>query len=632
MPFGDVDTASAYLMRRLEMARNATQLPFSAQFDLARTPLSDDELEDTIDLFRDAPRERMGWGLADQFGELMSRAPNSVQVEDIKALQTNLLAQGYLPPEYTPSGTWGASDYAAFRRFDRDNREEQMAGHHWYSAPMESGMRAITNTLPSRVFQGIVGAAKGTVFQAPETATRVGLAGGALGGALIGTAIAPGVGTLVGGGIGAAVGFFSDLFTEQEGEEGQSVPQSILDALSPFEEYSQGGPKAFWEDLGFVLTAASLAAGGAGIVRGVGAATDALAAARLSPELGTGRVFAAGAGGAAETTVQAAQPASFLRAALQPTAAAGKQELGIMGTILRAAETKALGGTPGALTATMERFSPISFVNRIGPQVALKTFTGLSQAQMGARLFGGIGMGSSSKFVEARTAMEATLGRDLTEDELAEISKKTASSTIEQEISDAPMLKSGINIPLLGDAVDLASFALYPEKLLPFSGTRIAAGTTSLLGDTALAPFVHAVQHGTDLSVGEARAKVKDLLSPVDNAWMRADYGINFEARQAVAKRFPGSSEEAFMNRALRGARGRDPHHRQGDGRGRQERNARAGHGVQPHRPRDVHRRADPSGLDEQRSGPPEELEGRQRGGSSHRARGRREHAVPPRQ
>lgn len=140
-----------------------------------------------------------------------------------------------------------------------------------------------------------MGSAKGLAIRAPETAERVGLAGGAAGGAVIGAAagsVIPGVGTAIGaaGGaiIGGAIGFFADLAGEEEGGVDRSGWEQIRDALSPYEEYlgeesmGQGGAK-FFEDLGFVLAASSIVRGGGLAVRGV---ASGIAGATASAEAG----------------------------------------------------------------------------------------------------------------------------------------------------------------------------------------------------------------------------------------------------------------------------------------------------------------------------------------------------------
>jgi hypothetical protein len=556
LAFGDLDLASSYFMQRLAAVRQAEKLPASAQFDLARTPLSDDDLEQVVNEFRDQPQPHQGWGLAEGLQQLLSREPHRVPVSDIKALQTNLVASGYAPPDATLDGQWTPSWYAAFRRFDRDNFYSQQAGRHWYSAPIESGIRAITNTLPSRVFQGIVGSAKGFVQQTPETAERLGLAGGALAGAGIGTVIAPGVGTAVGAVAGGAIGFLADFMHHDDSEGDQSGLAMLLDALSPYEEYKQQGPKAFWEDLGYVLTAASLASGVGAAAKGLTAGAAGIRAAQLTEEAGAaGRAFAVGPAGASTTEAIMQQPGSWIRAALMPAKAAGQTELGAFGTITRAAARKFLPGTPAALENTLAKYSPIAFMHRLGPNVALKVFGGLSQAQMGGRLFGGIGQGGNVKFAEAKAALEANLGRNLTEEEEKQLSTQTASTAIEKSIAEAPRLKTGIDLPLVGDLADVAAFVLYPEKLLPFRGASIARGAVNVMGDTALLPFAHAVMDGESMSLRTAVNKVKETLTPIDNAYLRADYGINREATEIVRSAYRDNAQLAIRRRGMEHAR-----------------------------------------------------------------------------
>ncbi|HXF71485.1 MAG TPA: hypothetical protein VNO79_02615, partial [Actinomycetota bacterium] len=253
MPVNPFDPDATYFMRRLAAVRRAQGLTASMAFDLARSPLPDDQLEEVIEAFDGgAP----GWGLSDLLADLLSREPRKVHVRDLRALQRNLILQGYAPPGARPSGVWDPSWQAAFRRFDRDAREEQLRGHHPGAAPVEAGVRLITQTLPSQVWRNLVGAARGLVEQAPETAERLGALGGAAAGAAIGATVGGPVGALVGGIGGAAVGFFADLLGEDETEEpGRGWGARLADALSPFEEYaSPGGARRFFEDLGFVLT------------------------------------------------------------------------------------------------------------------------------------------------------------------------------------------------------------------------------------------------------------------------------------------------------------------------------------------------------------------------------------------
>jgi hypothetical protein len=579
LALSELDLASRYFETRLRAAREATQLSPTEQLDLARMPVDDDALEEIVNQFRDSPRPADGWGLAPVLQEVLSREPKRIPVSDLTALQNNLKAGGYLPPDY-PTGTWDPTSYAAFRRFDRDNFEEQRAGNHWYSAPIMSGAKALANTLPSRVFQGIVGAAKGFVTQAPETAERVGLLGGAAAGAGIGGLIGGPAGAGVGAIIGGGIGFFADLFGEDEGEEDQSWLGKVGDALSPWEEY-RDNPKAAWEDLGWVLTAASLTSGAGTIARGItgiskaGTVTGGLAGLRMAralPQAGavTEPIMAAGkptlqavAGGGfrmlptqVQIGTQVVKQAPLLRAALVPRVdlgLAGKAELGFFGTLYRESTRlkNILPGTPAKVIANMEKFSPIAFVNRVGPRIGLDVFGGLSQAQMGARLFGGIGQGSKTRFLEAKKALEAEFGRDLTVEEEDELSKRTATSTIERAIAEAPLGELGIGIPLLGDVVDLAAFLLYPTKLLPFSSVRAAQTMQKMLdADYLKLAYAHVIQEGQPIGVRAALNQADEIIPPEVHTWLMHEFGVFAEANSLMSVTYKNLGLEAFLSNA----------------------------------------------------------------------------------
>ena len=567
MALNDVELASTYLMRRLAAARQAQKLTASMQFDLARSPISDEELDEVVDQFRDSPRPKDGWGLSGVLHEVLSTEPKRIPVTDLQALQKNLIGQGYAPPDAIANGVWDSSWYAHLRRFDRDNFEEQRAGNHWYSAPIYSGTKALTNTLPSRVFQGIVGAAKGMVTQTPETVGRVGALGGAAAGAVIGTVL-PGAGTLLGAGIGAGVGFIADLFMDDEGEEGQSLPANLIDALTPWTEYA-GNPKAAWEDLGYVLTAASLVSGAAAVGRGVTGGLAGIRAGQASVAAGaeyapvTNAMIGARTGQLGNTAARTVgaelvQPGSWLKAAAMPTKLASQTELGAFGSIARHVTKTSLfrAGSQAKTIDWLAKYSPIAFANRLGPKIALDVFGGVSQAAMGGRLFGGIGQGTKTKLLDAHEALKAELGRDLTEDEVANLERTVAQSTIEKSIANAPRLESGVEIPLLGDVVDLAAFMLYPQKLLPFNAAKTGKAFNEVLkADHLKRAFIHSIMDESRmaakadltgqtkaLTFGQARVKANEL-SPLKVTWHMQQFGIHAEAHSRIAAQYGGRAE-----------------------------------------------------------------------------------------
>ena len=529
-----LDTASAYFETRLSLARQANQAPPEVQFDLARSPLSDDELEAAVDKFRDTPQERIGWGISSMLQEVLSTEPATVPVSDLKALQTRLVQTGYVSPDMEATGQWDDSWYSGLRRAEWDQKQKVMSGHHWGAVDLETGLRALAYMLPASVLQGVVGAAKGIVAQTGETFERGGALGGAAAGAAIGgsigTVAGPGgaaVGAVAGGAIGAAAGFLSDIFGEDEGEKNQDSMGKLIDALTPFEEYSRpGGPQAFFEDLGYVLTAATMARGIGLGVQGTKGAVAAVGAAR-------------------------AEGVSLGKAMLMKP---GK-ELGIMGSLTKTVASKALPGSAGAIENALIRTSPFAFAQRLGPQVAVKAFSGLAQAQMGARLFGGLGGGGREKFLEARAAAEAELGRDLTFEESENLREKTSTTTIEHEVTAAPDFLTGINADLpgtwgifgmdlsnLGDLSNLAAFVIYPERMLPFTGKATRAGINSsilkLSDDSARTiEYAHAYQfNNPKVSFRKAVDWARENISPHQDAYMRVDFGLDRLAQEEVRK------------------------------------------------------------------------------------------------
>ncbi len=505
-----------YFMRRLATVRRAQALSASMQFDLARSPLSDDELEQVVDAF-DGKASASGFGFSEILRDVLSREPRRIPVPDLKRLQENLIRQGYAPPDAQANGIWDPSWYAYFRRWDRDNYEAVVAGHHWGAAPIEAGIRAITNTLPSRVWQGLVGAARGIVQQTPETLERGGLLGGAAAGAAIGAtagSVIPGAGTaagaVVGGAIGAIAGFLADLFGKDDDEVEQSVGQRLLDALSPYEEYRQQGWRAFWEDLGYIGTVTSLIAGAGMAVRGAAGVVGQIRA------TAAGRVPFGAPGitpGVTPVTAPSVTPGvtpgpvmPTLRAALQRPAV---PELGPVAQVIRAATRRLVPGTAGWLEQQMIRFGPLANIQRPAVQVVTKAFSGLSAGQMGARLAAGFDFGTGA----------------------------AGTTTIEKAIAETDPLESGITLPLLGDLVDWAAFVMVPERFLPLRARDLARAAERMLGDVSLRPYAHAFQHATGLSLRRAVGLAKEVVTPELNTYLRLDYGIHVEALERLREK-----------------------------------------------------------------------------------------------
>lgn len=501
-----------YFMRRLGALRRAQALTASMQFDLARSELDDAQLEEITDSFG-GNASASGFGFSEIMRDSLSREPRKIPVSDLRTLQENLITQGYAPEGVQATGVWDPSWYAYFRRWDRDNYEAVVSGHHWGAAPLEAGIRTITNTLPSRVWQGLLGSAKGVLAQTPESAERLGLAGGALAGAAIGATLGsavPVIGTAVGAGAGAVIGgiggFLADLLGSAPGEQGQSGSAKLLDALSPYEEYigtqDQGnGARAFWEDLGYVGTAASLVAGAglaykgvAGVAAGIRGTASTIEAAQAT---GASRMFVAGPTAAATSVESIGGGMSpTLRAALMrpPTV-----QTGIASKVIAAATRKFVPGSAGWLEQQMLRYGPFANFQRPAIQVVSKAFTGMSAAAMGGRLAAGFDLGTGA----------------------------AGQTTIEKAIVETDPLQSGISLPLLGDLVDWAAFVMVPERFLPFRARSLGQAATRMMGDTMLRPYAHAFQNGTTMGLRRAADVAKEVVTPELNTYFRLDYGIH---------------------------------------------------------------------------------------------------------
>jgi hypothetical protein len=506
---------ATYLMRRLGTTRRAQELTASMQFDLARSPLSDDHLDEVIDAWG-GNASSGGWGMAPLLNDLLSREPQRVPVSDLRKLQENLIVQGYAPPESEVSGAWDPVWSAAFRRLDRDAQDAQFAGHHPGAAPIEAGIRLISQTLPSRIWSNIVGAAKGFVEQAPETAERVGLLGGAAGGAAIGAVVAGPAGALVGGVAGGAIGFFGDLFGEDEGEPAdQSGASRLIDALSPFEEYSApGGGKAFLEDLGFVATAASIVSGARLAFSGVQAAVGGIQ------------------GAVAEGT-------PLLRATL---ARAPVETPGWMTRISAAALKPAIGAERVAKYVDWVKINGLmAQAGRPIVRLANGAYSGMARASVGVSLASGLGSPAGAYADQIRGLEGALSDRKLTAlqrggveaeiDRLRQLQSREA-TTIERNIMETS--------PLPG-WVDLSTLLLAPEKFLPVDFGRLASSVRGSLGETSLAPIANIVQREEHLPLRQAVGRARELLGEDELqqaatlTFLRRNFGIDMEAAKRVA-------------------------------------------------------------------------------------------------
>ena len=474
-----------YFMNRLGSLRRSQELTASMQFDLASSPLDDDQIDEVTTAFG-GNASATGFGFSEAFRDILSREPQRVPTPEIGTLQSNLIRQGYAPVGAEPDGTWTPDWYAYFRRWDRDNYEKVLAGKHWGAAPIEAGLRVITDTLPSMVWKNLVGAATGLIDQTTGTATeegsleRLGLLGGAAGGAAIGGIVGGPIGAGVGAVAGGVVGFFADVFGEEPEEIDQSVGGMLLDALSPFEEYADKGWKAFWTDLGYIGTAASLVSGAKMAVGGARAVMGGIQAT------------------AAESNVPALTAALARPATARP---------GFATNLITGAMAK--GGAPGTakwVTEQAIRFGPMAQMQRPLFQVVNKAYTGAATAGIGARLAAGFDAGTGA----------------------------VGQTAIEKSIVETDPLASGISLPFLGDAVDWAAFILVPERFFPWNAGALGKASRRMMGgegSTAMWPLIHAAMasDGT-LSTGKARALIKDIVDDEMNTSLMLDFGVHTEA------------------------------------------------------------------------------------------------------
>jgi hypothetical protein len=501
MPFlaGNSVEEDSYLQNRLKWAMSAP-VPASVRVDLAQDDnLDDDAFEEAVSVLGGSQAGSYGLGLSEVFSEFLSRSPRTVPVRDITALQQNLIRQGYMRPGTQATGKWDSTFAAAMRRADRDAANELRSGKNYVSAPTATVLRYLGETLPSAVFQGIVGTAKGMVQQAPETLERGGFVGGALTAGAIGAAVGsvlPGVGTAAVGGIaalaGGIAGFLSDFFQEDEDEEQQGLGARAWDALTPLDEYKGGreGAQRLFEDLGFIVSAASLVTAGG-------------AAARLT----TQGVQAAAAGGL-RTSLTSFNPAA---------------RAGVLAR-LGAGATKPLSSNAASWwikSSQYVRTNPLLHTVR-GP------YGQLTQASLVGRLAGGVGSG------EADTA-------------------------IEKGIKSTARLGAGKHLPVsipffapdgeVSDLIDVvASMAIWPEKLLS-NPTNVGKAGKALNLDASnlnLDPYISVAQHspgGKTLSLSDSRQAALEMLGKTPeeraaaNAFYRWNYGVNQKASEWVSSK-----------------------------------------------------------------------------------------------
>jgi hypothetical protein len=458
------------------------------RIDLASSALTNSELEETVELFNPKPPSE-GWGFSSVFEEMLSREPRKVPVEDLATLQKNLAQAGYLPPDHPADGTWGPDSASAFSQFDRDNGDQVRQGNSLMAGTVQDGVRFLGSMLPRSVIQGVIGTAKGLVEQSGETFERGGALGGAVMGAGLGTAVAPGVGTLIGAIGGGIAGFLTSL-ADNDDEDGNGN-SGILDALHPFNEGEWTTARNFFEDAGFVASAASL-------VRGVGITAGGVRA--LGPSALRGRL----------ATLDPVTKPGFVMNALGSAKgsavlggfAGGAHQLAVGDDFGDVLEGIVAGGTAGfavgslPVGAKLRDLAAKYGLKRLQTNPVVKavneTFTGGVVANVGGRYAGGWGSGEHD-------------------------------TAIERNIREAPTV-----LPEWADVV--GGMVLLPNRLTPLGVGEIGQAARKFMGDTSLRPFYSALETVRD-ATGKLRSK-KEVRQIVDNLeaeqviWYREQYGL----------------------------------------------------------------------------------------------------------
>lgn len=493
-----------YFLHRLAVTSQA-QAPGEVQYDLARSQADQPTLTSTAQAFG-APQPQNNWGLASFASHLAATQPQAVKTYDLKGVQSKLQQAGYLPTDYQVNDQWDPAANAAFSHWENDQTQNFYGGQHMGSTTTQKALEAMGWMLPSRVFQGLVGAAKGFVEQTPQTVERLGAAGGAVAGAAIGGAaglafggIGAVPGAAIGAGIGAAVGFFSDLLTKTPEENQSSGLEQLWNAIVPYKEYTgTGGFGRFMEDLGWIGTASSLVAGVGGGV-------------------------AAAAGGVADVGAAAdAAGTSWWGAAM---ASQTPEDVGWSSKLI-ANSARLVGGTD-RYTQMMEFFKTRGLMAQaarpILADVVTPLYTGLSSAQIGARVTSNLGAGENE-------------------------------TTIHKAISTEP-LHTGPQIGPLGGLVDLAGFVIQPTQFLPVKLGDLARGINGLSeADPAFQALIDTTRVDTPgLSQADAANQITSMMgrtpAEVESKFtmMKLEYGVEAKAYELAKEQGGGLSREEFL-------------------------------------------------------------------------------------
>jgi hypothetical protein len=116
-----------------------------------------------------------GLGVGQLMDHLSSPGADKVPVADIATLQRTMIAQGFLPPGASVTGTWDANSSAAFKAMEDHNYNLANQGQKAGGASITQFLGWLTDVLPSKVGQALVGTAKFLFAGIPHTAERFGI-------------------------------------------------------------------------------------------------------------------------------------------------------------------------------------------------------------------------------------------------------------------------------------------------------------------------------------------------------------------------------------------------------------------------------------------------------------------------
>lgn len=520
----------SYFLRRLSTVRQNTTLPASVQFDLARSPLDDDELDAAIASFNPGgqflPAGMEGTvGFTDVLEDMMNRQPRMLAVTSLQDYQGRLLEGGYLPPNYPVTGLWDYQTAGASRRMERDALSSLGQGRNFLTASSGKFFQALSYHIPTEIVRSLAAQIEALPEQIVETAGH-GFVTGATTGAAAGAALTSwsGPGAVVGGILGGLFGMGMELFGKDEDDENQNSLSSMLDALLPNEWVGQGGSKVALQDFGTILTFATAA----GAVGRTGAAFLETKAAVSGASLG--QKLAMGFG-------------DDLAKGIQP---------GVFGKYIAKFTPTEAGKLWMQKASVYTRANPLLKGSR-------SMYAGWSQNSMIAHIAGG--MGGEKDPVDPRTPWYAeALGGE------AKLADKKG-SPLAEALEDAPTF-STFEMPVVGgDFIDwTVGTVMWPDKLLPGNYKEVGRTIDQWGTDAHLTPLYDAfltveTAKGRRLTRRQVRDEVDNLLGtdPIDRAdklqQLAFSFGVDKEvsllmARQAGWTRPPSTLQQSVLQRA----------------------------------------------------------------------------------